>query len=112
LYGFAESIGHLFTDSDEAVKVFVLFVAIVPLGHALQGTFRAMSNTWNSIDRPVAAAALSLLRTVGLIAPLAWFGAEYFGIAGMFWGIMIANSIAGVVAIVTAKPVIESTEHE
>jgi Na+-driven multidrug efflux pump len=112
LFGFAETIGQLFTDSDEAIEVFVLFVAIVPLGHALQGTFRAMSNTWNAIDRPVAAAALSLLRTVGLIAPLAWVGAEFFGIAGMFWGIMIANSIAGVVAIVTAKPVIESTDHE
>jgi putative MATE family efflux protein len=110
LYGFAEPIGHLFTDSDEAIEVFVLFVAIVPLGHALQGTFRAMSNTWNAIDRPIAAAALSLLRTVGLIAPLAWIGAEYFGVIGMFWGIMIANSLAGLVAIIGAKPVIESTD--
>lgn len=111
LWGFAEPIGELFTDSDEAIAVFALFVAIVPLGHALQGTFRAMSNTWNSIDRPIPAASLSLLRTVGLIAPCAWVGAEYFGIAGMFWGIMIANSAAGIVAIVGAKPVIESTDH-
>ncbi|QDG52535.1 MATE family efflux transporter [Persicimonas caeni] len=112
LYGFAEPIGDLFTDSDEAIAVFVLFVAIVPLGHALQGTFRAMSNAWNAIDRPFPAAALSLLRTVGLIAPFAWLGAEFFGISGMFWGIMLANATAGLVAIVAAKPVIESTDHE
>ncbi len=111
LYGLAEPIGHLFTDSDEAVQVLVLFLAIVPLGHALQGTFRAMSNTWNAIDRPVPAAGLSLLRTVGLIAPLAWLGGELFGVVGIFWGIMIANSTAGIVAIIGAKPVIESTDR-
>jgi putative MATE family efflux protein len=109
LYGFAEPLAHLFTDDDGAVEVFVVFVAIVPLGHALQGAFRSMSNTWNAIDRPVAAAALSLLRTLGLIAPLAWLGAEHFGVDGTFWGIMLANSIAGIVAIAAARPVIEST---
>ncbi|MGM0555546.1 MAG: MATE family efflux transporter [Myxococcota bacterium] len=109
LYGFAEPLAHLFTEDERAVEVFVLFVAIVPLGHALQGAFRSMSNTWNAIDRPVAAAALSLLRTLGLIAPLAWFGAEYFGVQGTFWGIMLANSVVGIVAIAAARPVIEST---
>jgi putative MATE family efflux protein len=111
LYGFADTIGHLFTDSDGAVRVFVLFVAIVPLGHALQGAFRAMSNAWNAIDRPVAAAGLSLLRTLGLIAPLAWLGSQYFGVEGTFWGIMIANCTAGLVAVLCAKPVIESTKQ-
>lgn len=112
LYGFASPLGELFTDSDGAVEVFAVYLAIVPLGHALQGAFRSMSNAWNAIDRPVAAAGLSLLRTLGLIAPLAWLGSEYFGISGTFWGIMAANSLAGIVAIVAAKPVIESTPME
>lgn len=109
MYGFAEELAGLFTDSDEAIETFALYVSIVPLGHALQGAFRSMSNTWNAIDRPIPAAGLSLLRTVGLLMPLAWFGSQQFGVTGTFWGIMAANSIAGIVAIIGAKPVIEST---
>lgn len=110
MYGFADQLAGLFTDSQAAIETFTLFVMIVPLGHALQGAFRSMSNTWNAIDRPYPAAGLSLLRTVALIMPLAYVGSQLYDIAGTFWGIAIANSVAGVVAIVFAKPVIESTE--
>ena len=110
MYAFAEPLAKIFTEAPKAVETFALFVAIVPLGHALQGAFRSMSNTWNAIDRPYPAAGLSLLRTVGLIAPLAYFGSYIMGLPGLFWGIMIANSVAGIVAILGAKRVIESTE--
>lgn len=112
LAAFGENLARIFTDSPRAIEVFGMYVAIVPAGHALQGAFRSMSNTWNAIDRPIPAAALSLLRTVVLIAPLAWLGSELFDLRGIFWGVMLANSVAGIVAIIGAKPVIESTDYD
>lgn len=107
----ADWLGALFTDSADAIKAFAIYLAIVPLGHALQGGFRSVSNAWNAIDRPFPAAGLGLLRTIGLIMPLAWFGSHFFGLAGTFWGIMIANSIAGIVGLIALRPVVESTSY-
>ncbi len=109
LWIFAEPIAGLFTDSQEAIDVMALFLMIVPLGHAFQGTFQGINNSFNAIDRPIVAAGLSLTRTVGLTMPLAWAGSYLFDIEGIFWGIAAANIIIGVISIIATKPVIDAT---
>lgn len=110
LWIFAEPIAGLFTDSEEAIDVLVLFLMIVPAGHAFQGSFQGVLNSFNAIDRPFVAAGLSAARTVGLTMPLAWVGSELFGLEGIFGAIVVANVIVAVTSGALVRPVMEGTD--
>ncbi|MFB6374932.1 MAG: MATE family efflux transporter, partial [Bradymonadaceae bacterium] len=89
---------ELFVEGAETADRLALFLVIVPAGYAAQGLFLIGNAALNAIDRPVPAASLSLLRTLGLTAPLAWLGAHWFDLAGIFGSIAVANLVVGIAA--------------
>ena len=86
---------RVFVEGADTVERLALFLVIVPAGYAAQGIFLVGNAALNAIDRPVPAASLSLFRTVGLTAPLAWIGSHWFGLAGIFGSIVVANLTVG-----------------
>lgn len=90
----------IFVEGPEAADHLALFLMIVPAGHGLQGVFLVCNSTLNAIDRPVHAAGLSLTRTLVLTVPLAYLASHWFGLAGVFGSIAVANGMVGVAAAV------------
>lgn len=102
-------VASLFTEGPEAAAHLETFLWLVPLGHGLQGVFYVCNATLNAIDRPFVAGALSFIRTLVLTAPLAWVGSKWFGLAGIFGSIAVANGIVGIVAFLVTRYLLEAT---
>jgi putative MATE family efflux protein len=99
IFGLGSSwIAGVFVEGAEAADHLALFLTLAPAGHAAQGVFLVCNATLNAIDRPVHAASLSLLRTLGLTAPLAWLASYWFDLAGIFGSIAAANLLVGLTA--------------
>jgi len=58
-----------------------------------------LSNTsLNVLRKPLYAAFLTLLQMFGLYIPLAWLGASWLGLTGIFVAALAANASTGVLA--------------
>ena len=99
----SQGLAEIFVEGAETADRLALFLVIVPAGYAAQGIFLVGNAALNAIDRPVPAASLSLFRTLGLTAPLAWVGSHWFDLAGIFGSIVVANLVVGIATAVIAR---------
>lgn len=95
----AAPIARLFSEDPDVVDGIIGYLWIVPLGYGLQGISLLASASFNAVNRPLAAASLSLIRMFALYIPLAYFGGQLFGLRGLFGGISLANIVAGIIAL-------------
>jgi Na+-driven multidrug efflux pump len=95
----APPIARLFSEDPDVVDGIISYLWIVPLGYGLQGISLLASASFNAVNRPLAAASLSLIRMFVLYIPLAYFGGQLFGLRGLFGGISLANIVAGIIAL-------------
>ena len=98
-------VAGLFSNDPLVVDHIVRFLWIVPIGYGMQGVGRLVSVTLNAINRPMHAAALTVVRLVVLLVPLAYLGSQWFGLKGLFAGVAVANVLAGIVAWVWIQQV-------
>ncbi|MBN1882819.1 MAG: MATE family efflux transporter [Deltaproteobacteria bacterium] len=92
----AHPIAGLFSDDPEVVGYIVWFVRIMPGGYPLLGIGHVTIAAFNSINRPIHAAMINLVRMFFLAVPLAYLGARLFSVPGIFCGMALANIISGV----------------
>jgi putative MATE family efflux protein len=95
----APPVARLFSQDPDVVDGIISYLWIVPIGYGLQGINLLASASFNAVNRPLAAASLSLIRMFVLYIPLAYFGAQLFGLRGLFGGISVANVVAGIIAL-------------
>jgi putative MATE family efflux protein len=95
----ARPITGLFDPHPLVVERAALYLRLVPISFALQGFALVAASAFNALGRPMSAAALTALRTMGLTIPLAWFGCQWFGPQGAFAAIGLTNAIAGVASL-------------
>jgi putative MATE family efflux protein len=75
-----------------------LYLALVPLSYGPAGVIAVVNAAFNGLNRPMAAVAVSVSRTLLVNVPVAWLGAWLFGVEGVFLGICFTNVIVGVVS--------------
>jgi len=95
----AGPIARLFSHDPEVIDNIIGYLWIVPLGFGLQGIATLTSASFNAINKPLSAAALSLIRMFVLYIPLAYIGGRLLGLRGLFGGICLANILAGIIAL-------------
>jgi Na+-driven multidrug efflux pump len=95
----AAPIARLFSEDPDVVDGIVSYLWIVPIGYGLQGISLLASASFNAVNKPLAAASLSLIRMFVLYIPLAYFGGRLLGLRGLFGGMSLANIVAGVIAL-------------
>jgi putative MATE family efflux protein len=100
---FAPSIARIFTDDGRVMESLIMFLWIVPFGYGMQAITRLVGSTFNAIDRPFNAAVVNLVRIAGLFIPLAYLGAWFYGLEGVFAGVLMANVLAGMIALIWAR---------
>lgn len=93
-------IAGLFTDDPDAIAAANLHLRIVPLSYFALGAIMTVNSSFNAIGNPMPAMFLSLMRTMGLYAPLAFLFAHLFGLVGVFVAACTANLIAGGVGFI------------
>ena len=96
-------VASVFTDDATVVDVVQTYMWIVPVSYGAAGHVSVVSASFNAIDRAVRSTVLSALRSLVLAVPLAYLGARYAGLPGVFVGITVASLVAGRAAMVWSR---------
>jgi putative MATE family efflux protein len=85
----------LFNDDPLVVETTVAYLWIVGTSFGFWGIFIVSASAFNSLNRPIPSAVLSIVRAFVVWVPLAWIGASFFGLAAIWWAAVAANVVAG-----------------
>ena len=96
-------IATLFDDQADVVDVAVTYFWIVPVSYGTAAMVMIMNATFNGLGRPLPAVVVSLSRMLFIFLPLAWLGARFAGVAGVFAALALANAICGIGAYVWVR---------
>ncbi len=95
---FGYFIASLFTDDPHVIEITKKYFFIIGGSYGLQGLVMLSTSSFNGINKPYPSALFSLVRMLIIYVPLAWIGAQIFGINGVFWAGFIANITVGILA--------------
>lgn len=93
-------ISDAFTDDSSVAALIDLYLWIVPLGFGAQGAVILTNSTFNALHKPMMAMLLNVIRLFVLVVPCAFAGSYLLGVAGMFWGVVVAYIMASIVSII------------
>lgn len=99
----ARPIAMLFSTETEVIENIILYLHIVPIGYAFRGVFDITANVLYVLRKPLLSAGLILMQMIVLIVPLIYIGSHFYGIKGIFIGLVVANSISGVIGYAVLK---------
>ncbi len=91
----AKPLMALFSDDARVLEVGSAYLWIVPISYGAAGIVMVVNAAFNGLGRPLPAVAVSTLRMVVLYLPLAWLGAKFFDVHGIFAAAAIANILGG-----------------
>ena len=98
LYIVADYIAWVFTEETEVATLIALFLMIVPLGYGLQGVVVLTNSAFNAVHRPMAALCLNSLRLFIFFVPFCYLGSIYYGLTGLFAGVVLANAVMALIS--------------
>ncbi len=102
----ARPIALLFNRDPLVVADIVLYLHIVPFSYGLIGVLMLCNTSLLVLERPLHAAALTLVQMFGLYVPLAVVGGRWLGLQGIFSAALVANGVAGVAAFFVLRRVL------
>ena len=103
LYLIARPVANLFSTETEVIEYIVMYLHIVPIGYAFRGIFDIVANVLYVLRKPLLSAGLILMQMIFLIVPLIYVGSYFYGIKGIFFGLVIANLISGSIGYLVLK---------
>jgi putative MATE family efflux protein len=90
-------IAGLFTGDSAVAASATLYLRILPWGFGAVGAIAVINAAFNGLERPLAAVAVSLGRTLLLGVPAAWIGGRIAAEAGTLVGILAANLLVAAI---------------
>ena len=98
-------IAKAFSDEPDVIKLIVTYLAVVPWGYAGLGVSIIGSSVFNAINKPFNAMMLNIIRLFVCFVPFAWLGSYLYDLHGLFYGMMIGNVLAGIIAWIWLRKV-------
>lgn len=98
----------LFDPNPRVVEVSRLYLLLVPITFVAEGIAMMAGAAWLAIGRSGAALLLTAIRFALLYLPLAYLGAHYFAIPGIFAAAVIANLAVGLIALLWTPKLLRS----
>ncbi|MCP5108536.1 MAG: MATE family efflux transporter [bacterium] len=95
---FARPIAGLFNDNPMVISTIATYIWMVAGSYGFLGTLMLTGSTFNGLNKPMPAAALSLLRMAVLYIPLAFLGSYLWQLKGIFGAATVANITTGIAA--------------
>ena len=109
LYAARFWIATRFSQDPSVLLAMTAYLALVPLSYGPAGMIAIANAAFNGMNRPLAAVAVSVARTLVVNVPVAWVGARLFGAWGVFLGICVSNVLVGVGSFVWVYAVADRT---
>ena len=100
---FARPIAMIFSKGDGEPQVLIeltRYVRIIPWGFAAMGLLIVAANILNALHRPMQSVLINVTRTFIFMVPLSYMGSKLLGVTGAFFGMMLANAPAGLLAMI------------
>jgi Na+-driven multidrug efflux pump len=91
----APYIGGVFTENEEAISTATMHLRLVPWSYGFLGMSMISVSAFNAVGKPTPGMLVSMSRTIGVYAPLAFLLAWLLDLRGVFLAAFIANIIAG-----------------
>ena len=91
-------IAGIFNKDPIVISTIALYLMVVPLSYALQGTFILSTTALNVMHKPLQAAGLTIFQMFILCIPLALLGSHLFGLTGIFAALAISYIISGIIS--------------
>jgi putative MATE family efflux protein len=91
----ASHIGAMFTDNPVAIATANMHLSLVPWSYGFLGMSMISVSAFNAIGKPGPGMIVSMSRTIGIYAPLAFLLAWLFQLQGVFLAAFTANIAAG-----------------
>lgn len=95
LYFGAPYIAQFFTQDAAAIKASTMHLSLVPWSYGFLGIQMTCVSAFNAMGKPGPGMVISMSRTIGLYAPLAFLLAWLLGLQGVFLAAFTANICAG-----------------
>lgn len=95
LFVSAEYIALLFTENAVAVGTATMHLTLVPWSYGFMGISMVAVSAFNAVGKPTPGMLISMSRTIGVYAPLAFVLAWFFGLRGVFLAAFCANIVTG-----------------
>lgn len=95
LFLFGDAVASIFTNDPDTKQSIYWYLLLVPVSYGFQGIVILSCSALNALHKPLWGTAISVVRLFALTVPLAWMGAQFFGIPGLYGGIAMANLLAG-----------------
>jgi len=96
-------VGSLFTDNEEVIGHIALYLSIVPFSYSFRSIYALDNTILNVLNKPIMASIITITMMFGVYLPLAYAGAEYLGLAGVFGSIAVAYAYGGLLSYVLVK---------
>ncbi|MFA5336973.1 MAG: MATE family efflux transporter [Candidatus Omnitrophota bacterium] len=107
----ARSLGRLFSSDPEVVNILVRYIYITCFGYGFLEVHRYAGFCMIGIHQPISSAFLNTIRMIVLMIPLAYFGAKFFGISGIFWGRLITDICSAVIGIIWTGKILKKASY-
>jgi len=108
----ARPLARVFNDDPEVIANITHYVTIIPISYGFFGTMLVINSMFNGLNRPLKAAVIIILRLFVLAVPLAWLGARFAGVTGLFIGIAAANGLVGIAAVLILRNHLASVDRD
>lgn len=82
---------------------------LVPLSYGALGTCMLMVSVANATGMPLRAVLISVLRLFAFYLPALWLGAQVAGMTGVYAGVLVGNSVAGIVSWLIYRNAIQNS---
>lgn len=95
---FARPIAEIFTKDASVMETVTVYLRSVPVGYGLFGVLIISAMTFTVLHKPFHAMALMFFQIFILYLPLAFLGAHFFGVRGIFLALGVSYIGGGVIA--------------
>ncbi len=97
---FGNLLSAWFTDDNNVIQIAARYLVIASPGSGFAGIIMMASLTFNAVNNPYKATALTVIRLIVLLIPLTIAGSYLIGLDGVFLASPVANLITGILAII------------
>ncbi len=92
----APQLTGLFNGDPEVITIATRYLWIVPISYGGAGIIQVASSAFNALGKPMPSVVMTVVRMGVLYVPLAYVGANWVGISGVFVAACVSNLAVGI----------------
>ncbi|WNJ18073.1 MATE family efflux transporter [Pontibacter sp. G13] len=96
-------VAPIFTNDPEVIDILIQYLWIAPIGYAPRCIYALGNTILNTLGKPLQASSITIVQMFGIYLPMAWAGAQMFGLQGVFWSLALAYVAGGTASFLLVR---------